>query len=55
MKKSLHYADRAIDLRSGYLSNEARESVVLALKRELGKDFDVVDEGDHIHIEYDPK
>jgi len=54
-EKSLHYADRAIDLRAWYLSGETMENVVLALRRELGEDFNVVEEDNHIHIEYDPK
>ena len=48
---SLHYIDEAVDIRSG----EQPFSVIGKLKQELGPDFDVVFEGDHIHIEYDPK
>ena len=48
---SLHYANLAIDVRS----RSAGGTLVSKLKEELGPDYDVVDEYDHIHIEYDPK
>ena len=48
---SYHYVDLAIDIRN---PKEVKK-VVLALKSRLGSDYDVVDEHDHIHIEYDPK
>ena len=52
MKNSLHYKNAAIDIRTfdmripGYTANR--------LKANLGDNFDVIDEGNHIHIEYDP-
>jgi len=49
--RSLHYADLAIDIRKPGTVNE----LVATLKSRLGSDYDVVDEHDHIHIEYDPK
>ena len=49
---SLHYADLAIDTR---WPKKYRGTIVDQLKKELGPDYDVVGEGDHIHIEYDPK
>lgn len=49
---SLHYQGRAWDFR---LPKQV-EKVMAALKLELGgADYDVLLEGDHIHIEYDPK
>jgi len=53
---SLHYADLAIDLRRP----KKRITITLKdlekdLKESLGKDFDVILEGNHFHIEYDPK
>ncbi|KKM21103.1 hypothetical protein LCGC14_1638800 [marine sediment metagenome] len=48
---SLHYAHLAIDIRSG----DNGYVTVNTLKEGLGPDYDVVWEGDHIHIEYDPK
>lgn len=46
---SLHYAHLAIDVRR--CSNYVRDKI----KAELGTNFDVVLEADHLHIEYDPK
>jgi len=49
---SLHYANQAFDIR--HTQNKTC-CVAEILERELGEDFDVVEELDHIHIEYDPK
>jgi len=48
---SLHYANLAVDIRSKGWEIEDIE----ILKQNLGKKYDVVAEGSHIHIEYDPK
>lgn len=60
---SLHYKGLAVDIRlpSYYtLADQAAvenldELVSSAIARALGKEYDVVLEKDHIHIEYDPK
>ena len=59
--ESLHFDDNAIDLRSPK-KPEIRGIKPLSLKEfcnllqgGLGDDFDVVLEGNHIHVEYDPK
>ncbi len=49
---SLHYADQAFDVRK---PGKLVGTVTRELKIALGKDFDVILEGDHIHIEFDPK
>jgi len=49
---SLHYANLAIDLR---LPPRNINTVVEELKRRLGKDYDIVKEPTHIHLEFDPK
>ena len=49
---SLHYVGCAVDLR---LPRQARGSIINALKANLGPDFDVVLEGSHIHLEFQPK
>ena len=49
---SLHYANLAIDIR---LPKKNLKEIVTEIKDILGKDYDVVLERDHIHIEYDPK
>lgn len=58
MINSLHYKNRAFDVRIwnivGDRTQEA-EAWCGRLRSTLGKDYDVVLEGNHIHIEYDPK
>lgn len=49
---SLHYADDAYDAR---LPDDNRREIKQEIKEDLGKDYDVVFESDHIHIEFDPK
>ncbi len=50
---SKHYIGNAVDLRRRNLSDP--EAATKELKSDLGADFDVVLEKDHIHIEWDPK
>lgn len=49
---SLHYANDAVDVR---LLKRNSAEIAQELRRKLGKDFDVVLESDHIHVEHDPK
>ena len=51
MSSSLHYANLAIDVRLP----GAPEDFIQKLRAELGRNYDIVLESDHIHIEYDPK
>jgi RHS repeat-associated protein len=56
---SLHYdpnavGGNAVDLRTRDLSSFTRQQATTRLRQELGADYRVIDEGDHIHIEYDP-
>ena len=53
MKNSLHYSGKAIDIRSRDMANPTLVAYYLNIW--LGSDFDVIFEGDHIHIEYDNK
>lgn len=54
-KDSLHYKGRAIDLRVRDVRVEdVKARFVPAARLLLGPDFDVIFEGDHVHIEYDP-
>lgn len=55
MVTSLHYKGQAFDLRSRDMAKGVPEKVVAALKLALGKDFDILFEGDHIHVEFQPK
>lgn len=55
MEGSLHSRGRALDLRI----NDQPQPKILGyfqmMKQRLGKDWDVVLENDHLHIEWDPK
>jgi hypothetical protein len=52
---SLHYALRAVDIRTKNLPNQAAiDELVKRLRLELGDSYDVIDEHDHIHVEFDP-
>ena len=48
---SLHYDDNAIDFRRPQRFRE----IVSEIKDAIGNDYDVILEGTHIHIEYDPE
>jgi len=54
-KGSLHPLGYAIDIRLPYKDESLNVKIVNALKIRLGKDYDVVLETNHIHIEFDPK
>ena len=47
---SLHYANNAVDVR---MPKKNPQSVADALRQKLGKDYDVVLEVDHVHVEHD--
>ena len=55
MEGSLHYKALAVDLRSRHVAAEMLPKIVSELKERLGKDYDVIIEGDHVHAEFDPK
>jgi len=52
---TLHGEGNAGDFRTRQIRDEIRERIVADIRRELGKDFDVILEVDHLHIEHDPK
>jgi len=53
---SLHYSGLAFDLRTRHLKTEdGVKNVAAEIRGALGREYDVVVEKDHIHIEYDPK
>ena len=52
---SLHYAGCAVDLRTRTLPEGTAGDVARAIKAKLTKDFDVILESDHIHLEYQPR
>lgn len=51
---SFHYANLALDFNTVRML-DITPTVLDNIRADLGLDFDVVDEGNHIHIEYDPK
>ena len=54
MKGSLHYKGLALDFRKRNVPIVMRPKLLKAIRQALGPDFDVVDEKDHIHTEFDP-
>ena len=50
---SKHYSGCAADLRIWNLTSV--DGAAKELREARGEDFDVVVEGDHVHLEYDPK
>ena len=54
MDGSKHYEGNAVDLRTSYFSKEVQIKVTGQLQSQLGDEYDVVLEGNHIHLEYDP-
>lgn len=55
MPGSLHPKGFATDWRSRHVPDRFRPDLVEMLKEKLGKEFQVILEKDHIHIEFDPK
>ena len=55
MKNSRHYKNEAIDIRTRDMSEQNKINTKIWLKVWLGKNYDVILESDHIHIEYDSK
>lgn len=51
---SLHYEGKALDLRTRDLDADEVERYRWELASKLGADYDIVVEGSHIHVEYDP-
>jgi flavodoxin len=52
--KTLHHKGLALDLRTWNLGGREMQ-VAAEIRKALGKDFDVIVESDHIHLEYQPK
>lgn len=55
MEGSLHKAGLAADIRTRDMEPQLRSVVLSEMKVCLGRDFDVVLEDDHIHLEIQPK
>lgn len=52
---SLHYSGNAVDLRTRDLPEGMAEVIVKEIKEDVGIDYDVILEDDHIHLEYQPR
>jgi hypothetical protein len=53
---SLHYSGNALDIRTRNIATAAEKHEMCAkIAEALGKDFDVVLESTHLHVEFDPK
>lgn len=50
---SLHYVGHAVDI--GLPPADKRDVVIQRMRENLGDDFDVILEENHIHMEYQPK
>jgi hypothetical protein len=53
MDGSRHYEGRAADLRSFNVPASKLDFLIARMKEALGPEFDVVKEGDHVHVEHD--
>lgn len=53
-KNSLHRFGLAFDIRTYYWGRQMQEFLTSKMQSELGNDYDVVLETDHLHVEYDP-
>ncbi len=52
---SKHYSGFALDFRTRHIPSERAREIRMELSVNLGRQYDVILEGDHIHVEYDPK
>lgn len=55
MPDSKHYHDEALDFRTRGLSKAKIAAWAEVARRRLGRNYDVVIESNHLHVEYDPK
>lgn len=55
MDGSLHYKNLAWDLRTRNLEEDQVAKILTSLQSSLGIGWDVVQETDHIHVEFDQK
>ena len=55
MPTSKHYSGMAIDIRTRDIPPAMLKPCLEEIKQALGSQFDAILEGDHIHVEFDPK
>ena len=54
MEGSKHYTGEASDFRIWWFTDKLLRDFARELQRRLGKEWDVVIESSHLHVEYDP-
>jgi hypothetical protein len=54
-RTSLHYSGNALDFRTRDMKPTMRKLMRDIIAEKLGKDYDVVLESDHLHVEYQPE
>jgi len=54
-KGSKHYTGHALDFRTRNMTIAEKRSLVGLVTEALGKEFDIVLEEDHLHVEFQPK
>ena len=52
---SKHYFGQALDFRTSGLAKDTRIKIYRRLRKMLERDYDIVQESTHLHVEYDPK
>ena len=52
---SEHYIGHAVDIRTNHMSVELRSLVTRTIRERLTVEYQVIDEQDHIHVEFDPQ
>lgn len=52
---SKHFVGHALDFRTRGIGGLELETISTRLKERLGRDYDVIIEDTHLHVEFDPK
>lgn len=55
MRASLHYSGHAMDIRSRDIPPLTQQKILTEGKVAIGENFDFILEGDHFHLEFQPK
>ena len=54
-RASLHFVGAALDFRTGGMKRELVSEIAVEIRDGLGRDYDVVVESTHLHVEWQPK
>lgn len=52
---SLHYVGYALDFRTRNMNNFQQKLLLESLKNQLTKEYDIILESNHLHVEFQPK